>query len=218
MKPAALSLSVPSLVAFDFSNRPPAAAIFTAFTQSLGSALLFMLLTAALISAAMAQTSMQGSAQNQRAAAPKKFDNWVIECNDQSVCQAIQSVTTKLADPAGKPAAGKPAANSAPRTFVTLAAVRKSAGTHQLLLELPFGIDLAKGVSVMVDGNPSYTLPFYTCYQRGCVVQSNLDAKRLAELNSGKYINLAFVGIESDNWRTVSIPLRGLTQALADIK
>jgi len=173
------------------------------------------LFAASLITAAQAQSSGQG-------AAPKKFDNWVIECNDQSVCQALQSVTTKLTDPApaAKPAAGatKPGAANAPRTFVTLVAVRKNAATHQLLLELPFGIDLAKGVSVMVDGNPSYTLPFYTCYQRGCIVQSNLDAKRLGELTGGRFINLAFVGIESENWRTVSIPLRGLALALADIK
>jgi len=186
--------------------------------------LLSLLLAFALcfnLAQAQGKAPDQSQAQSQNRQPPgKTFDNWVIECNQQSVCQALQSVTTKLTDPPAKTAAGaaKPGAANAPRSFVTLVAVRKKAGANQLLLELPFGIDLAKGVSVMVDGNPSYTLPFYTCYQRGCVVQSNLDTKRLAELTSGRFINLAFVGIESDNWRTVSIPLKGLAPALADIK
>jgi invasion protein IalB len=161
----------------------------------------------------------QAQSQNRQAPA-KKFDGWVIDCNAQAVCQALQSVTTTLTEPnsATKPTArGKPAA-APPRTFVTMAAIRKSAGKFELLLELPFGINLAKGVIVMVDGNPSYTLPFFTCYQRGCIVQSDLDSKRLGEITTGKYLNLAFVGINTDNWRSVSVPLKGLNQALAEIK
>jgi len=147
----------------------------------------------------------------------KTFDSWTVECNEQSICQAIQSVTTKISAPTAKPGTEKASAN-ATRSFSTLVAVRKNPDNHQLFLELPFGIDLAKGVSVMVDGNPSYTLPFFTCYQRGCVVQANLDAKRLGEITSGKFLHLTFAGINTDNWRSVSVPLKGLALALAEIK
>jgi invasion protein IalB len=162
----------------------------------------------------------------QPAAPAKTFDGWVLECNDQGVCQALQSIVTKINDPAAKPEArpakpaegGKAAASSPPRSFTTLVAVRKLGDGYQLLLELPFGVALAKGATAMVDGNPSYTIPFYTCYQRGCVVQHNLDSKQLNELRTGKFLNLSFVGIESDNWRWVGVPLKGLNQALGEIK
>jgi invasion protein IalB len=92
----------------------------------------------------------------------------------------------------------------------------KSAEEAVATIALPFGLAVAKGVTLMVDDQkPSPVLPFSTCLSAGCLVPVSLDRKLLQELGSGK--TLKIVGTVFDTQRAIifSVPLASFSAALA---
>jgi invasion protein IalB len=64
-------------------------------------------------------------------------------------------------------------------------------GTKGTLL-MPFGLDLAAGVSLALDGGANgKSLPFKTCLPAGCVVPLALDPAIISALKGGKLLKLS---------------------------
>ena len=80
----------------------------------------------------------------------------------------------------------------------------------------PFGVDLAQGLGIVVDGTPVETVPFKTCLQVGCIGYLTLDAQHLDILRGGA--GLTVVIKPSDNPEkemALPISLAGFADAFA---
>lgn len=80
---------------------------------------------------------------------------------------------------------------------------------------LPFGLQLAAGVTVQVDdgvvSNPS---PFATCLPTGCIVQVLLDATTLQTLRGGSNVKLVAKAHDSGQNVLLGLSLKGFSTAL----
>jgi invasion protein IalB len=80
---------------------------------------------------------------------------------------------------------------------------------------LPFGLQLAAGVTVQVDdgvvSNPS---PFATCLPTGCIVQVLLDAPTLQTLRGGSNVKLVAKAHDSGQNVLLGLSLKGFSTAL----
>ena len=80
----------------------------------------------------------------------------------------------------------------------------------------PFGVDLAQGLGIVVDGTPVETVPFKTCLQVGCIGYLTLDEQHLDILRGGA--SLTVVIKPSDNPEkemALPISLAGFADAFA---
>lgn len=79
----------------------------------------------------------------------------------------------------------------------------------------PFGVDLAQGLSVSVDGGTPETLAFRTCLSGGCIATLPLDAARLEAFRAGQTLTTVIRPVD-DPSVTMSLPisLAGFTAAL----
>lgn len=80
---------------------------------------------------------------------------------------------------------------------------------------LPFGLQLAAGVTVQVDdgvvSNPS---PFATCLPTGCIVQVLLDTPTLQTLRAGSNVKLVAKAHDSGQNVLLGLSLNGFSTAL----
>ena len=80
----------------------------------------------------------------------------------------------------------------------------------------PFGLALAKGVSLKVDEKGSETpLAFSTCVPAGCVVPLDLDAGMTGSLVSGEVMTVVVIANDTQQPLSFSISLKGFSPAWA---
>lgn len=83
------------------------------------------------------------------------------------------------------------------------------------LLVMPFGLALAKGISMKLDKSPAGpTLPFSTCVPRGCLVPFSLTSTMTESLRRGTALNVIAYPVKSTSRVTFKIPLKGFDAAL----
>jgi len=87
-------------------------------------------------------------------------------------------------------------------------------GSVQGLLTLPFGLDLARGVTVQVDdGKATEPLAFSTCLPSGCLVPLALDKAQLATMRNGKALALKAASVQGQE-APFAISLKGFAKAI----
>ncbi|MBB6413244.1 invasion associated locus B family protein [Mesorhizobium sangaii] len=83
-------------------------------------------------------------------------------------------------------------------------------------LALPFGLALAKGVSLSIDDQKlDGSLPFNTCQVVGCLVPVAFDGTLTPLLKSGTTLKIDAFAADTGQAVTFSIPLNGFAGALA---
>jgi invasion protein IalB len=83
-------------------------------------------------------------------------------------------------------------------------------------LALPFGLDLAKGVTLAIDNRAlAGPLPFSTCLIVGCLVPVSFDAAAQLQLRAAASLKVTGTIHESGEPVDFSIPLNGFTSASA---
>ena len=86
-------------------------------------------------------------------------------------------------------------------------------------LAMPFGLVLAEGVSLKVDGSAlGGQRAFRTCLPAGCIVPLSLAAGDVEQLASGETLELGAVAAENNQPVTLSISLNGFSAALQRLR
>lgn len=82
-------------------------------------------------------------------------------------------------------------------------------------LALPFGLALAKGVTLKIDDQPvEGSLPFSTCVIAGCLIPLNFDEQMLANMQIATTLTISAAALDNGREVNFSVPLRGFTSAL----
>lgn len=82
-------------------------------------------------------------------------------------------------------------------------------------LALPFGLALAKGVTMKIDDQAmDGSLPFSTCVMAGCLVPLNFDEQMLANLQIATTLTITASALETGREVNFAVPLRGFTSAM----
>lgn len=82
----------------------------------------------------------------------------------------------------------------------------------------PFGLDIAKGVSINIDGGPRFNLPFRTCRQFGCVVRMNFGAEVVALLRRGATLQATLYQLDGNAELNIPFSLNGFSSAFANLQ
>ena len=93
---------------------------------------------------------------------------------------------------------------------------RVDGGNPQLILALPHGVDLTKGVDVSVDGGQARTVPIATADAAGSYARSEVDGNLLASLREGRQLNVAFASAAGQRIET-QVSLKGFRAAYAKL-
>ncbi len=81
-------------------------------------------------------------------------------------------------------------------------------------LFLPFGLTLASGVTLQIDGHQkSASLPFGTCFPAGCMVTLEWTKPMIALVSRGKSLVIAAQSFNSHQPLSFTVPLKGFAGA-----
>ncbi len=87
------------------------------------------------------------------------------------------------------------------------------------VLLMPFGLSLADGVSVGIDGAaPGPALVFSTCLPQGCLAPVAFEADQVAKLRAGTTLNLTARSLSPAQPVTLKVSLKGFSAALNRIE
>lgn len=105
--------------------------------------------------------------------------------------------------------------NASKQTLLRLVIVPGANGASDATLIAPFGLELARGIVLDVDGGESFTAPFKSCFQFGCVAPIALDGKRREAMRTGGEIRARMTPAD-DPSKTLDLKLSlaGFTNAL----
>lgn len=82
------------------------------------------------------------------------------------------------------------------------------------MLLLPFGLQLANGIQIVVDGNDlGDRQPFLTCIATGCLVPVVFDASQVSRLRAGTEMMLSGIAAGTNEPVELAISLLGLSRA-----
>lgn len=94
--------------------------------------------------------------------------------------------------------------------------LRSDGGEAAGALIAPFGLALAKGISLRVDEKGSETpFAFSTCVPAGCVVPLDLDAGMTKSLVSGEVLTVVVTANDTQQPLSFSVSLKGFSSAWA---
>jgi invasion protein IalB len=169
-----------------------------------------MLLGAASLAAAQQKSDKPAAAPSQAAQLPggassltETHGDWVVNCRVANVGR-VCTYSFQQFD-----------RGSNQRAFAIELTPRKAdaGGT----LALPFGLDIAKGVTLAIDDKTIQEglLPFSTCLVVGCLVPITFDAAVQAQLKAGTVLKVTGTILESAQPVSFNIPLNGFASASA---
>jgi invasion protein IalB len=82
------------------------------------------------------------------------------------------------------------------------------------MLLLPFGLQLANGIQIVVDGNDlGDRQPFLTCIATGCLVPVVFDASQVSRLRAGTEMTLSGITAGTNEPMELAISLMGFSRA-----
>jgi invasion protein IalB len=144
------------------------------------------------------------------AAVAQKKSSWTVVCTnakDAKTCRMVQKLYTKHGE---KGALGK---------VVGLTVIY--GGTPRrpvLVMDLPLGVDLRRGMVLRVDKGKEMTAPYLRCTGNGCTSRKLLTPKLLATLRRGNKLEVGFLPFASQETLVVPASLTGFTKAFARIR
>ncbi|MCX8995973.1 invasion associated locus B family protein [Rhizobiaceae bacterium BDR2-2] len=129
-------------------------------------------------------------------------DDWTVLCEALASgrsCVASQTLGTK----------------ESRRPILSAEVSAKPQGAANMLLTMPFGLDLRQGVRLNLDGEKLVvTLPFSVCPEQGCLVSIDIDQSELAQFKAGNAIQLTAIPADSEEPLTFTVSLKGFASAL----
>lgn len=140
-------------------------------------------------------------------AAPKRFDDWFIECGqgDQAKrCYATQELTAQGADRA--------------RVLKFSVGYIGPKGEPMVVALLPLGIDLHTGAAFAIDGKDQIGLDLQQCLGEGCVGIAVLQEPTLRTLMDAKQVVVGMRPFGGGQTVTVPVSPKGLKAALGSLK
>lgn len=90
--------------------------------------------------------------------------------------------------------------------------VQDNEGIGQLVLLVPFGLQLSQGVQMTVAEGQVAQIPFHTCMPAGCIARTDLEAEPIARLQRGSTLQVE-MRTTADEPFAVDLSLQGFTAA-----
>lgn len=128
------------------------------------------------------------------------YDDWTVSCQtaDKNAVCAMRQIQS----------------NSKTGQRVLLAELKNSAkGGSEGILLLPFGLDLAKGVTDKIDEKDGSQRQFSTCLPQGCLVPVTFTDKQIATLSTGKSLHIQATSLEPSQPVDFTVSLKGFGAA-----
>ncbi len=129
------------------------------------------------------------------------FQDWVVACQSQDNTTAcvMRQVQTNTQNN---------------QSVLTVELRNVAGGKLEGALLMPFGLALAKGVSLKLDDAPVGALAFSTCVPQGCLVPMGLDAAQVVKMKTGTVLNIGATAINSAQPVALKVSLKGFPTAL----
>lgn len=169
--------------------------------------LLHALATTALFCAALGASHPAAAQAEKSAALPdgasqmqESHGDWTVSCRvaeARKSCMILQAL-----------------GRSTGETVLSLELVPLTETQVEGILLSPFGLKLADGVKLAVDGKPfASPFPFITCVEVGCIVPVTLKAEELARLKGGKEMIVSAANASSGAAIDLKLSLTGFKTA-----
>lgn len=130
----------------------------------------------------------------------QRVQNWTVKCRTTGQRRCILYQTVLFGD-------------ENPSVIVARAGYVQGISDPVLEVRVPMGVRLATGLTVAVDSQPAFTLPFERCAQDGCVAQATLRKELLEKFSKGETLDLQ-VEDQARNDIRVRMSLVGFATAL----
>ncbi len=129
------------------------------------------------------------------------FQDWVV------ACQAQETTTTCLL---------RQVQTNTQNSQTVLTVELRNAGGGRLdgALLMPFGLALAKGVTLKIDDAAAGALSFSTCVPQGCLVPISLDVALVTKMKSGTALNISAAALNPAQPVALKVSLKGFPAAL----
>lgn len=149
---------------------------------------------------AHAQTESSTALPGGASSVQESHGDWTVSCRiveGRKSCMLLQAL-----------------ARSTGETVLSLELVPVSETQAEGILLSPFGLKLADGVRLSVDGTPFSTpFPFMTCVEAGCIVPVEFRAEQLDRLKNGKEALVSAANASSGAAVELKLSLAGFTTA-----
>jgi invasion protein IalB len=131
----------------------------------------------------------------------EEHGDWTVSCRTQDA-DKLCIVTQTLAD------------SGSGRPVVSVELATPTIDRVEGMLLLPFGLQLANGIQIVVDGNDlGDRQPFLTCIATGCLVPVVFDASQVSRLRAGTEMTLSGITAGTNEPMELAISLMGFSRA-----
>ncbi|WP_049975836.1 invasion associated locus B family protein [Azospirillum sp. B506] len=133
------------------------------------------------------------------------YDRWEVACVAQEASPRCFMMQTLLD-------------GESRQRLLTVEVLPAPGGTAKATLIMPFGLDLAKGVTLSYgDDATGPSRPITTCLPIGCIVPLAFDAATIAGLTKVATLTVGAVTIDGGKAVRIPVPLKGFPAAFARI-
>jgi invasion protein IalB len=157
-------------------------------------------MTLATVQPAFAQAEKAMALPGGASSLQENHGDWTVSCRvaeARKSCMVLQAL-----------------GRSTGETVLSLELVPLSETQAEGILLSPFGLKLADGVKLAVDGTPfANPFPFMTCVEAGCIVPVALKANELGRLTSGKEMLVSAANASSGAAVELKLSLKGFKTA-----
>lgn len=165
-------------------------------TRSLTSALGAAFASLVLLAAPAAAAPLPGGAGS----LVETYQDWVVACQAQ---EAVTNCVIRQVQ-----------SNTQNNQVVLTVEFRSIAGGKlEGALLLPFGLALAKGVTLKIDEAPVGGLAFSTCVPQGCLVPMSLDPPQVAKLKTSAALTIGASAVNQTEPVALKVSLKGFPAA-----
>lgn len=155
---------------------------------------------------ATAQTTPQAVPQDGPTALSETYQDWVINCQQ---VRGEDGTATRLCEMSQE----LRQQDSNQRVLLISIVPAVDAAAPRATIIAPFGLNLSKGVRVLVDENDIAAVPFATCLPAGCVAYLDLESATLDKLRASETAQIVLQPRQSEESLLVTISLAGFTAA-----
>jgi invasion protein IalB len=132
------------------------------------------------------------------------YGSWTLSCGpERSGCHVFQALLR--------------AKDKARMVQVTMLAASEGDGLVLRALT-PLGAKLASGAELIIDDDEPISVPFDSCWQRGCIAETPLTPKLEAALRDGLVLAVVVVSSDTDQTIRFELSLAGVKRALEQLR
>lgn len=165
------------------------------------SRLAAMAVTVAATTAVLTTGALAGALPGGAGTLTETYQDWAISCQAQKETTNCVMNQTQNSSKTGQ-------------RVLTVQLRNVAGGKVDGVVLMPFGLDLAKGVSLKIDEAEAPALTFSTCLPQGCLALLSLDAKDIARLKAAGNLNISATALEPNQPVSFKVSLKGFGTAL----